>query len=183
MTAPGADDPYRDRAEQVCALVTLETGCVWPERLVDAMALVLSAIADVEQGRVKSARYNPKNRMRWLRGETTHDHASPILRRLIDIYGLREPLARQLCHIALGTARFDDCDVFGSSSALLMHLAGVTVVSDRVAQRWAACLVRASAPGPVAKATTNHLRRAVQRHRRSLLPSSPRTGCESRVAS
>jgi len=166
----------------VCALVTLVTGCLWPEHLVDAMTLVLNAVADVEQGRVKSARYNPKHKMRWLRGETTHDHSSPISCRLIDIYDLREPLARQLCHIALGTARFDDSDLLGSSSALLMHLAGVTVVSDRVAQRWAACLARASASGPVAKATTNHLRRIVQRHRRSLPPIAPSTECTSGIA-
>ena len=182
MTAPASDDPYRDHAEQVCALVALETGCVWPERLVDAMALVLNAIADVERGRVRSARYSPKDKMRWLRGETTHDHSSPVLRRLIDIYDLSEPLARQLCHIALGTARFDDSDVSGSSSALLMQLAGVSAVSDRVAQRWAACLARASASGPVAKAATNQLRRIVQRHRHSLPPVAPSTERMSGIA-
>lgn len=165
MIGPATDDPYQYQAERVCALVTLATGRVWPRQLVAAIALVIDAIAEVERGRVASTRYTPASRLRWLRGETTHQHRSPILRRLVDVHGLPEPVARELCHIVLGTARFDNHGEFGSSSALREQLAEAAVVSDRVAQRWAACLARAEAGGPVPKSVTNRLRREVDRHR------------------
>lgn len=171
MIGPARDDPYRDRAEQVCALVTRATGRVWPRQLVAATAQVINAIGDVERERRASARYTPANRLRWLRGETTHQHRNPILRNLVDVSELPVPIARELCHIVLGTARFDNPGEFGSSSALRQQLAEVAVVSDRVAQRWAASLARAEAGGPVPKSVTNSLRREVDRHRCGLHPS------------
>lgn len=171
MIGPATDDPYRDQAEQVCALVTLETGRVWPRQLVAASALVIEAIVEIERRRGVSARYAPANRLRWLRGETTHQHRNPILRNLVDVHELSEPIARELCHIVLGTARFDDHGEFGSSSALRKQLAGAAFVSDRVAQRWAASLARAEVGGPVPKSVTNRLRREVDRHRCGLQPS------------
>jgi len=182
MIGPASGDPYQVHAERVCALVTTATGRRWPEHLVAAMTLVLNAIADVERGRTNSTRYVPANKLRWLRGETTHDHSSPIPRRVVDVYRLPGPVTFQLVYIALGSTRYDDPGVLGSSSALYARLTGSTSVSDRVAHRWAACLVRAEAGGTVPVLVTNRVRREVERHRRELVPVDPKPIVGLRVA-
>lgn len=168
-------DPFLVAAEQVCALVTAATGQMWPPDLLTDMALVLAAIADLDPESSGSHRYRPRCNLRWLRGCTTHGHVGPVLRRVVEVYGVREPVARQLCHLALGTARFDDPGLLGSSAAAYVCYSGATEVSERVAHRWAACLARAEHGGPVPVLVTNRLRRQVRRHRR--LFESSRAAC------
>ncbi|WAX55121.1 hypothetical protein M6B22_11170 [Jatrophihabitans cynanchi] len=165
VTAVADVDPYLDAAERVCALVTSATGQSWPAGLVADMALVVAAVADLDPDRDASYRYRPRSNIRWLRGQTTHRHISPVVRRVVEVYGVAEPVARQLCHIGLGTAQFDDPGRPGSSSALTVSLNGVGDVSDRIAHRWAACLARAKGAGPVPVLVTNRMRRQVRRHR------------------
>lgn len=167
MTAAAtvAVDPYGQLAERVCELVTAATGQAWPTSLVADMALVLAAVADLDPDREASHRYRPRSNLRWLRGQTTHHHVSPVVRRIVEVYGVDEPVARQLCHIALGTVHYDDSGLPGSSAALSASLIGATDVSDRIAHRWAACLARATAAGPVPVLVTNRIRREVVRHR------------------
>lgn len=164
-------DPYLDAADRVCALVTSATGQVWPADLVADMALVIAAIADLDPDRGPSHRYRPRSNLRWLRGRTTHTHVSPVVRRVVEVYGVNEPVARQLCHIALGTVQFDDPGGFGSSAAAYASFTHVTDVSDRIAHRWAACLARAERGGAVPVLITNRMRRRVQRHRDRRAPS------------
>lgn len=165
MTAVVDVDPYLVAAEKVCALVTSATGQSWPADLVADMALVVAAIADLDRDRDASHRYRPRSNLRWLRGRTTHDHANPVVRRVVEVSGVAEPVARQLCHIALGTVQYDDPGQLGSSSALTATLDHVIDVSDRIAHRWAACLARAECAGPVPVLVTNRMRRRVRRHR------------------
>lgn len=165
MTAVVDVDPYLVAAEQVCGLVTSVAGQAWTPDLVADMALVLTAIADLDPGREASHRYRPACNLRWLRGRTTHGHTSPVIRRVVDVYEVDAPVARQLCHIALGTDRFDDPGRLGSSAAAYASYTHVTDVSDRIAHRWAACLTRAEHGGPVPVLVTNRVRRQVRRHR------------------
>lgn len=165
MTAVADVDPYLDAAERVGALVTSVTGQTWPAGLVADMALVVAAVADLDPDRDAFHRYRPRSNIRWLRGQTTHRHISPVVHRVVWVYGVTEPVARQLCHIALGTAQYDDPGRPGSSSALTVSLTGAGDVSDRIAHRWAACLTRAEGAGPVPVLVTNRMRRQVRRHR------------------
>lgn len=165
VTAITDVDPYLVVAENVCALVTSATGQSWPADLVADMALVVSAIADLDWARGPSHRYRPRSNLQWLRGRTTHDHVNPVVRRVVEVYGVAEPVARPLCHIALGTGQYDDPGQLGSSSALTATLNHVVDVSNRIAHRWAACLARAEGAGPVPVLVTNRLRRSVRRHR------------------
>jgi hypothetical protein len=163
-----------DLAARLCAAITRETGLGWPPRLVETMATLLAVVERTQPANL-SRRYAPADRLRWLRGETTSDNARPVRRELTDAHGLPVPVAAAMCHIALGTARFDDPGLAGSSSALCAILRPHPPISDRVAQRWAACLTRAAAGGPVPKTVTNRVRRRVDRHRRGdpLTDASP----------
>lgn len=165
MTAIVDVDPYLVAAEKVCALVTSATGQPWPADLIADMALVVTAIVDLDPDGDASHRYRPRSNLRWLRGRTTHDHVNPVVRRVVEVYGVAAPVARQLCHIALGTVQYDDPGQLGSSSALTISLDHVVDVSDRIAHRWAACLARAKSAGPVPVLVTNRMRRKVRRHR------------------